>query len=102
MTPETSGNGGSQSGLQEEIIRLLSDPDNSNAIAWKSYDEFEEIELHSTNFIDRDGRVRWARTGGEPFMDLDFLLEEIDRANAGSAPRVSAVEASATSSDGTR
>jgi len=88
--------------MGELEIRLLSDPDNSNAIAWNSYDEFEEIELHSTNFIDREGRVRWARTGGDPFMDLDFLLEEIDRANGDSGPRVSAVEAGATTADGAR
>jgi peroxiredoxin/tetratricopeptide (TPR) repeat protein len=59
---------------------LLSDSaDHSNAIRFRSYDEFEEIELHSTNFIDRKGRLRWARTGGDPFMDMDFLLNEIDR-----------------------
>ena len=74
-------------------IRLLSDVDFSNARRWMSYDDFEEIELHSTNFIDHDGRVRWARTGGDPFMDIDFLLGEIDRVNAMVAPRISAIEA---------
>ena len=23
--------------------------------------------------------MRWARTGGDPFMDMDFVLREIDR-----------------------
>ncbi len=59
---------------------LLSDSaDHANAIRWRSFDEFEDLELHSTNLIDRRGRLRWARTGGDPFEDLDFLLGEIDR-----------------------
>ena len=42
-------------------------------------DEFEELELHSTNLIDRKGRLRWVRTGGDPFMNIGFVLGEIDR-----------------------
>jgi len=75
-------------------FRLLSDEGFANAHRWRSYDDFEEIELHSTNFVDTQGNVRWARTGGEPFMDLDFLLAEIDRVND-ALPAVDAVEASA-------
>ena len=64
-------------------FRLLSDDArHSNALRWLSYDEFEELELHSTNLVDRQGRLRWARTGGDPFMDMDFLLAEIDRIEA--------------------
>jgi peroxiredoxin len=74
-------------------MRLLSDTDFANAKRFHSYDDFEEIVLHSTILIDRQGRVSWARSGGDPFMDLDFLLEQIDRANE-EAPTVSAVEAS--------
>lgn len=66
--------------LAELPFMLLSDSeDHENAIRWRSYDEFEELELHSTNLIDREGRLRWARTGGDPFMDLDFLIDELDR-----------------------
>ena len=62
---------------------ILSDsPDHANAIRFHSYDEFEDMELHSTNFIDRKGRMRWARTGGDPFMNMKFLLGEIDRIEA--------------------
>ena len=32
--------------------------------------------------IDGRGKVRWARTGGDPFMELDFLVGEIKRVNA--------------------
>ena len=73
-------------------MRLLSDVDFANARRFRSYDDFEEMELHSTIFIDREGRIVWARSGGDPFMDLDFLLEQIDRSNE-AAPAVSAVEA---------
>ena len=33
----------------------------------------EEIELHSTILIDRQGRVHWKRAGGDPFTDTEFL-----------------------------
>ncbi|MFO1052563.1 MAG: redoxin domain-containing protein [Planctomycetota bacterium] len=66
--------------LKSLPFRVLSDtPDHQNAIRFKSFDEFEDIELHSTNLIDAQGRLRWLRTGGDPFMNLDFLLKEIDR-----------------------
>jgi peroxiredoxin len=66
--------------LRDLPFRLLSDsPDHANAIRYKSFDEFEDIELHSTQLIDRQGRLRWVRTGGEPFTDIGFLLREIDR-----------------------
>lgn len=69
-----------KSDLSQLPFRLLSDDEgHSNAIRWLSYDEFEDLELHSTNFIDSEGRLRWAQTGGDPFMDMDFLLNEIDR-----------------------
>ena len=69
--------------LGELPFRLLADPEHENARRFHSYDDFEDLELHSTILIDGDGRIRWARTGGDPFMDLDFLLEEIDRVNDG-------------------
>jgi len=80
-------------------FRLLSDDEFENALRFRSYDDFEEIELHSTIFIDREGFVRWARTGGDPFMDLDFLLAEIDRVND-EETQVSSVEASAPAQGG--
>jgi peroxiredoxin len=60
-------------------FRLLSDAELANAKRYRSYDDFEEIELHSTILIDGEGKVRWVRSGGDPFMDLDFLIGEIDR-----------------------
>jgi peroxiredoxin len=65
--------------------RLLSDDRFVNARRFHSYDDFEEIELHSTILIDRDGRVHWARNGGDPFSDMAFLVKQLERMNA--APR---------------
>lgn len=68
------------SDLRDLPFLLLSDSEqHENAIRFRSYDEFEDLELHSTLLIDRKGRVRWGRTGGDPFMELDFILGEIDR-----------------------
>jgi len=39
------------------------------------------MELHSTVLIDKTGKVHWARNGGEPFKEFDFLLKEIQRLN---------------------
>lgn len=60
-------------------VRLLSDQNHENARRFASYDDFEDIELHSTILIDTDGKVRWKRSGGEPFTNVDFLLKEIKR-----------------------
>ena len=62
-------------------ITLLSDPGFSNARRFNSYDDFEEIELHSTILIDASGRVHWSRHGGDPFMDFEFLMNEIQVLN---------------------
>ncbi|MBI5363117.1 MAG: redoxin domain-containing protein [Planctomycetes bacterium] len=62
--------------------RLLSDKDHENARRFTSYDDFEELELHSTILIDTKGRVHWKRTGGDPFKDVGFLLAELKRMNA--------------------
>ena len=75
-------------------IRLLSDEGFENAKRFHSYDDFEDFELHSTILVDRSGNVRWARSGGDPFMELDFLLGEIDRVNA-AQELAGAIEASA-------
>jgi len=69
-------------------FRLLSDPDHENARRFASYDDFEELELHSTILIDAQGRVHWKRTGGDPFVDMDFLLKALKKLNAKPAATV--------------
>ena len=67
--------------LGQVKVQFLSDKAHENARRFASYDDFEEIELHSTILIDKKGRVRWKRTGGEPFMNMDFLVNELKRIN---------------------
>jgi peroxiredoxin/tetratricopeptide (TPR) repeat protein len=67
--------------LDLSAIRLLSDSKKENARRFKSFDDFEEMELHSTILIDKKGRVHWARTGGDPFTDMKFLEKQLERMN---------------------
>ena len=67
--------------LDKLAIQLLSDRNHENARRYASYDDFEELELHSTVLIDTLGRVHWKRTGGKPFADVDFLLKSVKRMN---------------------
>jgi len=67
--------------LKPMAVRLLSDDRWENAKRFLSYDDFENLEIHSTIFIDAKGRIRWAHRGGDPFTDFDGLLKEIERAN---------------------
>ncbi len=62
-------------------VRLLSDAKFENSRRFHSYDDFEEMEIHSTVLIDKRGRVHWARTGGEPFGDMNFLVRQLERMN---------------------
>ena len=62
-------------------IRFLSDPNRANAKRFLAYDDFEEMEIHATLLIDKEGKVRWSRMGGAPFEDLAFLVREIERLN---------------------
>ena len=63
------------------VARILSDSSFESAHRFRAYDDFEEMEIHSTILIDRQGRVHWARSGGEPFGDLDFLVKQLERMN---------------------
>jgi peroxiredoxin len=61
---------------------LLSDKNHENARRYASYDDFEDMELHSTIIIDKHGKLRWKRTGGDPFKDIGFLVRELRRVNS--------------------
>jgi peroxiredoxin len=62
-------------------VRLLSDGKFENSRRFQAYDDFEEMEIHSTILIDKRGRVHWARSGGEPFGDMNFLVRQLERMN---------------------
>ncbi|HEY3835560.1 MAG TPA: redoxin domain-containing protein [Bryobacteraceae bacterium] len=84
-TPEK--NAAAQKSFGELPIRLLSDNRQENARRFHSYDDFEEMELHSTILIDRTGHVHWARNGGEPFSDMAFLVKQLERMNASASTK---------------
>jgi peroxiredoxin len=67
-------------------VRLLSDPGFANARRFKAYDDFEQMPIHSTILIDRNGRLHWGHHGGAPFTDYDFLASQLQRLNAMQAP----------------
>ena len=62
-------------------VMLGSDSNWQNARRFKSYDDFEEIGIHSTILIDKDGRVHWGQHGGAPFDDYKFLSSQLQRMN---------------------
>ena len=77
--------------LGKLTLRLLSDRDHENARRFASYDDLEELELHSTILIDTKGRVHWKRTGGKPFADVEFLLQSVKRMNQLAAAQPKAI-----------
>lgn len=83
--------------LDGAAVRLLADKDHVNARRFRSYDDFEDLELHSTTLIDKEGRAYWARFGGDPFTDTAFLEKQLARMNARVAANKPAVPAKAAS-----
>ncbi|HJT31606.1 MAG TPA: peroxiredoxin family protein [Pirellulales bacterium] len=68
-----------QSGAAAPAIPLAANPDLSVFKAYRSFDDFENMPLHSTFLIDRQGMVRWQDISYEPFTDAKFLLGESKR-----------------------
>jgi peroxiredoxin len=62
-------------------LRLASDQTLAAAKALGAYDEFEDLELHATLLIDKQGRVRWYTSGSTPFMKFEHLKRELLRMN---------------------
>ncbi len=67
--------------LSPLAVTLGSDAGWVNARRFKSYDDFEEMGIHSTILIDKEGRVHWAQHGGPPFEDYTFLAAQLQRMN---------------------
>jgi peroxiredoxin len=67
--------------IKAPVARILSDTDFENSRRFRSYDDFEDMEIHSTILIDKKGRVHWARSGGQPFGDMGFLVKQLERMN---------------------
>jgi peroxiredoxin/tetratricopeptide (TPR) repeat protein len=47
--------------------------------AYRVFDDFEAQPLHATFLIDSEGCVRWQDISYQPFMDVDFLVQESRR-----------------------
>ena len=60
-------------------LRLHADPELKAFKAYRCYDDFEQQPLHGTFLIDGQGRVLWQDISYEPFMDVDFALQEAQR-----------------------
>ena len=58
---------------------LLADPKMDSFHAYGTYDDFEKQALHGTFLISPNGRILWSDIAADPFMDLDFLLQESRR-----------------------
>jgi peroxiredoxin len=81
ISPNKSADNADSQKLKEMKPKLLSDERWENAKRFLSYDDFENLEIHSTIFIDAKGRIRWVHRGGDPFTDFDGLFKEIERVN---------------------
>jgi peroxiredoxin/tetratricopeptide (TPR) repeat protein len=77
-TPEANAKSEEMSPLK---VMLGSDTDFQNARRFKSYDDFEDMGIHATILIDKEGRVHWASHGGAPFEDYTFLASQLQRMN---------------------
>jgi hypothetical protein len=60
-------------------ITLLSGDDLSVFKNYRAFDDFENLPLHATFLIDKDGLVRWQDISYEPFTNAQFLLDEAKR-----------------------
>lgn len=58
---------------------ITADPELSVFKQWRCYDDFEQSPLHGTFLLDGEGRIRWLDISYEPFVDVEFLLEESQR-----------------------
>ena len=58
---------------------ILSDPEKRVFKAYRAFDDFENIPLHGTFLLDRNGMIVWQDIGYEPFTNVEFLLAETKR-----------------------
>jgi peroxiredoxin len=66
-------------------LPLLANSDLDVFQSYRCFDDFEGQPLHGTILVDSQGRIRWQDIGYEPFMEIDFLMDEAKRLLAISA-----------------
>lgn len=55
---------------------FAADPEEERFRDIGAYDDFNDMPLHATIYVDPKGRVLWKDIGYEPFMDLEFFVAE--------------------------
>ncbi len=71
-----------QQGMDEEeriALPLAADPELAAFRSFRAHDDFEQMPLHSVVLLDEECRIRWQDVSAEPFVDVDWLLQECDR-----------------------
>ncbi|HLX63854.1 MAG TPA: peroxiredoxin family protein [Planctomycetota bacterium] len=58
---------------------ILSDPSKNVFKQYRAFDDFENMPLHGTFLLDKDGKIVWQDIGYEPFTNVEFLLSEARR-----------------------
>jgi peroxiredoxin len=58
---------------------LVSDHEKEVFKQYTAHDDFENQPLHGTFVLDGQGRILWSDISADPFMELDFLIEESRR-----------------------
>ena len=58
---------------------ILCDPEHEVFKTYRVWDDFESTPLHGTFLLDGDGLIRWQDISHEPFVKIQFLLEECKR-----------------------
>lgn len=58
---------------------LVSDNAMTAFRQYHAFDDFENVPLHGTFLIDAEGRIRWLDIGADPFMNVNFVLNESQR-----------------------
>ncbi len=58
---------------------LCSDEGLGSFKAYHAFDDFEGLTMHGTYLIGPEKKLLWSDVGPEPFMDVEFLLEEAQR-----------------------
>ena len=55
------------------------DPDEKWFKSIGAYDDFNDMPLHATIYVDPEGRMLWQDIGFEPFLDIPFFVSETQR-----------------------
>ncbi len=58
---------------------LLSNSELNVFKQYRAFDDFENLPLHATIFVNGEGLIGWQDISFEPFMDVDFVLREAKR-----------------------